>query len=70
MIRVRYTLALLFSFALLSGATKLAPTQHTTPVRNGSSFVQVADDEGAGTVPDTDTDTTEQGPTGDGNVEG
>jgi hypothetical protein len=65
---VRYTLALLFSFALVSGASNLVPSQHTTPVRNGSSLVQVADDEGASTVPDTDT--IEQGPDGDGNVEG
>jgi hypothetical protein len=71
MIRLRYTVALLFSFALLSGASKLAPSQHTTPARNTSSIVQVADDEGAssdGTA--TDPDTVEQGPDGDGNVEG
>lgn len=71
MVRVRYALALLFSFALLSGTAKLALTQHSIPTHNNSSVVQVADDEGGGTDgTGTDPDTVEQGPDGDGNVEG
>lgn len=65
---IRSTLALLFSLALLSGAAKLAVTQHTYPVGSASAVVQVADDEGGSGLPDTDT--VEQGPDGDGNVEG
>jgi hypothetical protein len=71
MIRVRYTLALLFSLALLTGTSKLALSQHPIPTSNTSSVVQVADDEAPSTdVPGTDLDTIEQGPNGDGNVEG
>jgi hypothetical protein len=71
MIRVRYALALLFSLALLTGTSKLALNQHSIPASNTSSVVQVADDEGTSTdVPGTDPDTIEQGPDGDGNVEG
>jgi hypothetical protein len=66
--RVGYTMALLFSIALLSGAAKLAQTKHTTPAGNTPSIVQVADDEGGGGG--VDPDTVEQGPDGDGNVEG
>jgi hypothetical protein len=72
MIRVGYTLALLFSLALLTGMSKLALSQHSIiPTSNTSSVVQLADDEGASTdVLGTDPDIIEQGPTGDGNVEG
>ena len=70
MIRVRYALALLFSLALLTGTAKLALTQNSIPT-NTSSVVQVADDEGASTdSTGADPDTIEQGPDGDGNVEG
>ena len=71
MIRVRYALALLFSLALLNGTAKLALTQNSIPTSNTPSVVQVADDEGASTdSTGSDPDTIEQGPDGDGNVEG
>jgi hypothetical protein len=71
MIRVRYALALLSSLALLAGTAKLALTQNSIPTSNTSSVVQVADDEGASTdSTGADPDTIEQGPDGDGNVEG
>jgi hypothetical protein len=71
MIRLRYALALLFSFALLSGTSKVALNHRSAPTSGTSSVVQVADDEGASTdSTGADPDTIEQGPDGDGNVEG
>ena len=63
MIRVRYTLALLFSLALLAGTSKLALSQHPIPTSNTSSIVQVADVEDPSTT-GIDPDTVEQGPDG------
>jgi hypothetical protein len=66
--RLRFTLALLFSLALFAGASKLALNPHSAPVGSTSSVVQIADDEGGSGLPDTDT--VEQGPNGDGDVQG
>jgi hypothetical protein len=63
----RIALAALFSLALLVGGAKLQPTHHFTSTVNTAAAAQ-PDDEGSGGG--TDPDTVEQGPDGDGNVEG
>jgi hypothetical protein len=63
----RITVAVLFSLALLVGGAKLQPTHHFTSTVNTASAA-TPDDEGGGGG--TDPDTVEQGPDGDGNVEG
>ena len=63
----RIALAVLFSLALLVGGAKLQPTRHSTSTVNTVAAAQ-PDDEGSGGG--TDPDTVEQGPDGDGNVEG
>jgi hypothetical protein len=63
----RIALAALFSLALLVGGAKLQSTHHFTSTVNTASAAQ-PDDEGGGGG--TDPDTVEQGPDGDGNVEG
>ncbi len=63
----RITLAVLFSLALLVGGAKLQPSRHSTSIVNTAAAAQPDDESGGG---GTDPDTVEQGPAGDGNVEG
>jgi hypothetical protein len=66
----RITLIALFSLALLFTGVKLQPTTHFTAKAHhpaAAAAASTSDDEGGG---GTDTDTVEQGPDGDGNVEG
>ena len=65
----RIVLAAMFSLALLVGGVKLQPThQLTAKAHHHSAASAPADDEGGGGG--VDPDTVEQGPDGDGNVEG
>jgi len=64
---IRIALAALFSLALLVGGAKLQPTHHFTSTVNTAAAAQPEDEGGGG---GTDPDTVEQGPDGDGNVEG
>ncbi|HZR31430.1 MAG TPA: hypothetical protein VFA76_06220 [Terriglobales bacterium] len=65
------TLGLLFAVTLFSGAWKKPLHQLSSHAGTTSSIVQVADDEGGSSdTPGVDPDTVEQGPDGDGNVEG
>jgi hypothetical protein len=63
----RIVLAALFSLALLVGGVKLQPTHHLTSKVHTAAAAQPDDEGGDG---GTDPDTVEQGPNGDGNVEG
>jgi hypothetical protein len=64
----RIVLIALFSLALLATGVKLQPTQHLAAKTHHTAAAAPADDEGSGGG--TDPDTVEQGPDGDGNVEG
>jgi len=64
---IRIALTALFSLALLVAGAKLQPNHHFTSTANTVAAAQ-PDDEGSGGG--TDPDTVEQGPDGDGNVEG
>jgi hypothetical protein len=67
----RITFIALFSLALLVTGVKLQPTTHFTAKAHHPAAAAAAstpDDEGSGGG--SDPDTVEQGPNGDGNVEG
>jgi hypothetical protein len=65
----RITFIALFSLALLVGGVKLQPThQFTAKAHPTATAAATPDDEGSGGG--SDPDTVEQGPNGDGNVEG
>jgi hypothetical protein len=64
----RIVLVALFSLALLGGGMKLQPTHNSIAKKHHTAAATPTDDEGSGGG--SDPDTVEQGPDGDGNVEG